>query len=208
LNSIFKRQNLVFKSEENLNASPFEVKRSGGKIFFYPEKVNFFLISQFSENQFGLSEEERNGLSLFHNNDFRLLSIFKKGKNEVSLKDLKLRIIEYTTNFMYNWKQMNFMSCEDMQYFLRRLQPYFYFKIDKATNKLSFEKSSAYEFTVDPLNCESIRNDELKVSRVSIEFYHWDSNIDEDNEMKKKYFNQYREYSKAYELKNKMSYIP
>jgi hypothetical protein len=95
-----------------------------------------------------------------------------------------------------------------MQYFLSKMQPYFYFKIDKATNKLSFEKSSAYEFIVDPLNFKTTRNLELKVNRVSIEFYHWDSNIEEDNKMKQGYFDKYQEYSKAYELKNKMSYIP
>jgi hypothetical protein len=110
LNSIFKKQNLIFEHEDSNFSCSFENKRAGSKIFDYPEKVNFFLISQFSENELGLNEKERNELSIFHNNNHKILIVRKKGKYEVSLKDLKLRIIEYTSNFMYNWKQMNFMS--------------------------------------------------------------------------------------------------
>jgi response regulator of citrate/malate metabolism len=74
------------------------------------------------------------------------------------------------------------------------LQPYFYFKIDKATNKLSFEKRSANEFIVDPLDLERVRHENFKMSRVSIEFYHWDSNIEKDNELKQRMFDEYEKY--------------
>jgi hypothetical protein len=86
------------------------------------------------------------------------------------------------------------------------LQPYFYFKIDKATNKLSFEKRLANEFTVDPLDLERVRHENFKMSRVSIEFYHWDSNIEEDNELKQRMFDEYEKYRKNYEEMNDESF--
>jgi hypothetical protein len=178
------------------------------KMLHYPEKVNIFLISQFSENQFGLREEERNELSIFHTNSVNILMyLFKKGKYEASLKNLKLRIEENTYNFVCNWKQLNFLSCKDMQYFLRKMQAYFYIKIEKATNKLSFEKRSANEFTVEPFDLERIRHDHLKMSRVSIEFYHWDSNIKKDNELKQRLFDKYEKYRKTYGLKIDQSFL-
>jgi hypothetical protein len=111
---IFKEQNLVFKSEDKYTID-FETHMLARKMLQYPEKVNLFLISQFSKKQFGLSNEERNELSLFHSNGLNNLMYFcKKDKYEASLKNLKLRIIENTFNFMYDWKQLNFMSCKEM----------------------------------------------------------------------------------------------
>jgi hypothetical protein len=93
-----------------------------------------------------------------------------------------------------------------MLFFLKELHPHFYFKIHQIASKFSFEKKSTYEFVVDPLNLENARTDTLQVNRASIEFYYWDSIIEEDNTIKQKLFDKYELYRKVYELKNKKSY--
>jgi hypothetical protein len=80
LNTIFKEQNLVFKREDKYTID-FETHMLAPKILHYPEKVNLFLILQFSKNQFGLSKEERNELSLFHSNGLDNLMYFCKKVN-------------------------------------------------------------------------------------------------------------------------------
>jgi hypothetical protein len=68
-------------------------------------------------------------------------------------------------------------------------------------------KKSTYELIVDPLNLENARTDNLKVNRISIEIYHRDSIIEEDNTINQKLCDKYERYRDIYELKNMLSYL-
>jgi hypothetical protein len=139
---------------------------------------------------------------------YSLVFLHKESFSNESLQQLKKKVFE---NFVLSvspiWKQMNFMNNKDMLKFLERMRTCVHFKIDKITNKFSFEKKSANEFTVNPLDFERVKGNNLEVNKVSIEFYHWDSNIEIENKLKQRLFREYEKYRMVYQLKrNRQSF--
>jgi hypothetical protein len=102
-----------------------------------------------------------------------------------------------------NWKQLNFINNKDMCKFLEKERIHASFKIEGFMNKFSFKKGSASEYIVDPLK---IQNKNLRVYRVSVELFLWNSKLQKIKDIFANLIKDYEKYRKAYQLKIEQSF--
>jgi hypothetical protein len=69
--------------------------------------------------------------------------------------------------------------------------------------QISFKKKSASEYTVYPLK---IQNKNLRVYRVSVELFLWNSKLPKENDIFSNLIEDYEKYRKAYQLKIEQSF--
>jgi hypothetical protein len=222
MNKVLLKHKLLFEPFKN-NDDYFQ-HRIHSKVKSIPELTNYFMVTLFIDQINDIADVNQDDVSLFWNRSNKLIfddnKIARSGqkhkieniqiqnanlflcRDKVTQESFKLLIQklaeQMNSEVSLNWKQLNFINNKDMCKFLEKVRIHAPFKIEGFSNKFSFKKRSASEYTVDPLK---IQNKNFRVYKVSVELFLWNSQLPKDNDIFANLIEDYEKYRKAYLLK-------